>query len=70
MHVRSSAARDTPPRSTLLLYTDGLIENGVHDIDDGTAVLRDAFAKTSPDSSLDALFLRRHPGYRTQHRRA
>ncbi|HEX4813366.1 MAG TPA: PP2C family protein-serine/threonine phosphatase, partial [Nonomuraea sp.] len=36
---RQDAVADLPPRCTLLLYTDGLIESPSHSLDDGMARL-------------------------------
>jgi PAS domain S-box-containing protein len=52
---RTGQSHAMPAGSTLLLYTDGLIESRDRDIDDGIATLRDAFAGASPALSLDQL---------------
>jgi PAS domain S-box-containing protein len=49
---RASAQRELPVGSTLLIYSDGLIESRHRDIDAGIAALRDSFA--TADRSLSA----------------
>ncbi len=55
IHERISAERDLPSGSTLLLYTDGLVEHRQQDIDTGIARLADAFACADESLSVDDL---------------
>jgi anti-sigma regulatory factor (Ser/Thr protein kinase) len=43
-----------PPGSMLLLYTDGLVETRVWDLDEGLRMLRSALAALPPDATLAA----------------
>nr|WP_055510168.1 SpoIIE family protein phosphatase [Nonomuraea pusilla] len=52
--VREDAAVDVPPGSTLLLYTDGLIESRRHPLDEGLARLR-SYAASLADRPLSSL---------------
>ena len=52
---RTGTSYAMPAGSTLLLYTDGLIESRDHDIDDGIAILHDAFAGAMQGITLDQL---------------
>jgi PAS domain S-box-containing protein len=45
---RAADSVDVPPGSTLLIYTDGLVEDRHRDIDEGIDILRNAFAKADP----------------------
>ncbi|MEU9058274.1 SpoIIE family protein phosphatase [Streptomyces sp. NPDC048430] len=56
---------DLPPRSTLLLYTDGLVESRSRDIEAGLATLRRhaaALADRDVEDFLDELLIRIDPG--------
>ncbi|WP_434028219.1 SpoIIE family protein phosphatase [Streptomyces graminofaciens] len=62
---RPTAARSLPPGSTLLLYTDGLIEIPGSDLDTGLGRLRRhalALAHTPLDTLCDQLLARMPPG--------
>lgn len=55
---------DLPPRSTLLLYTDGLVESRTRDIEAGLATLRRhaaALARRDIEDFLDELLVRIEP---------
>lgn len=52
---RRSASTPVPPGSTLLLYTDGLIETRHRDIDTGTRILQDALAAAQPANGLESV---------------
>ncbi|WP_158717907.1 SpoIIE family protein phosphatase [Streptomyces sp. NRRL F-2664] len=52
---RSCARRSLPPGSTLLLYTDGLVEEPGGDIEDNVGRLAHRLATAPPDVPLDAL---------------
>ncbi len=53
----SEMARDMPVGSTLLLYTDGLVETRVRSASDGVEVLRVALSRSSPniEAMLDGM---------------
>ncbi|MEU1214500.1 SpoIIE family protein phosphatase [Streptomyces sp. NPDC005791] len=58
------AHADLPPRSTLLLYTDGLVESRSRDIEAGLATLRrhaSALARRDIEDFLDELLVRIDP---------
>ncbi|MFI2781249.1 SpoIIE family protein phosphatase [Streptomyces sp. ALB3] len=58
------ARADLPPRSTLLLYTDGLVESRARDIEAGLATLRRhaaALARRDVEDFLDELLIRIDP---------
>jgi serine phosphatase RsbU (regulator of sigma subunit) len=52
---RSEAAVSVPTGSTLLLYTDGLVEGHHQALEDGQRRLTDALARRPPDDDLDQL---------------
>lgn len=55
---RRDHTADLPPAATVLLYTDGLVERGDADLDDGTARLRAilaGLAHLTPDEICDAV---------------
>lgn len=61
---REDAVVTLPPRSTLVLYTDGLVESTRHPIDDGLALLRKhaaSLARRPLDAFSDALLDRVRP---------
>lgn len=63
-HPRPDAVTALPPRSTLVLYTDGLIESPHHSIDDGLNRLRQhaaSLARRPLDSFSDSLLDRVRP---------
>jgi len=51
--VREDAVCDLPPRSSVLFYTDGLIESPAHSLDDGLERLRQEAAALSRGSLSD-----------------
>ncbi|MDX3234178.1 SpoIIE family protein phosphatase [Streptomyces sp. ME03-5709C] len=61
---REDAVVTLPPRSTLVLYTDGLVESTRHSIDDGLDLLREhaaSLARRPLDAFSDALLDRVRP---------
>jgi serine phosphatase RsbU (regulator of sigma subunit) len=59
--ARVGARFDLPPGSTLLLYTDGIVERRGRSIDDGLELLRvtaAALADRGPDELCDELLVR------------
>ncbi|MEU9148598.1 SpoIIE family protein phosphatase [Streptomyces sp. NPDC048349] len=52
---RTCGSRALPPGSTLLLYTDGLVEEPGEDIEENVERLADLLATTPPDVALHAL---------------
>ena len=52
---RAGHSVEVPPGSTVLIYTDGLVEDRRRDIDEGIAILRDSFARADPSLSMDQL---------------
>ena len=55
IHERISARRDLPPGSTLLLYTDGLVEDRDQDIDAKILALSRTLGSAATDMSVDHL---------------
>ena len=55
MNQRPEAQRAMPSGSTLLLYTDGLVEDRSRDIDEGIETLRTVFAGTEAAMGVDDL---------------
>ena len=55
IHERSSAYRELQPESTLLFYTDGLVESRHQDIDTGIGRLADALTSAASTLSVDDL---------------
>ncbi len=50
-HPRVPAVLELPPRSTLLMFTDGLVERRGRDLDEGLQALADAAARLLPASA-------------------